>query len=171
MALKTFVTGEVLTASDVNRYLVNTITVRKTSTESVTSSTTLQDDDQLTASVEANRTYEVVGQLIFDGGTTGDLKFIFAVPTSAALYCVITYPTQLADTTIGGNATITFVDSTIETHVGTIGLASTQGLSFTGLLAVAGTAGTFKLRWAQEVSSGTATRLGIGSYFSLREVE
>ncbi|MES4891417.1 hypothetical protein [Streptomyces sp. NPDC096012] len=64
-----------------------TLFVRKTSDQSVTSSTTLANDSQLLLPVVANATYTLFLMCIFSGGTTGDIKFDWTVPSGTALRC------------------------------------------------------------------------------------
>src|SRR5574341_1924364 len=85
---KTFGTGTLLPASDLNTYMVQQNFVRKTADESVTSSTTLQDDDHLVIAVEANTNYFIEAFLIYDGDAAGDFKFTFSVPAGATLALV-----------------------------------------------------------------------------------
>ena len=157
MALKTFVDGEVLTSADVNTYLVNTLYAVKASDESVTSSTTLQDDEHLFASVAANSVYEVTVALRGTANSSGDLKVQFAGPAGA---------TGL----FGAGKDHSCV--TLGTPNGPISLstATPDTVFFMGTLTVGGTAGTFKLQWAQNTSNATATTLQAGSYMVLRRI-
>src|SRR5688500_16268650 len=84
MALKTFVAGEVLTADDVNVYLKNTLFARKTADESVTSSTTLQDDNHLSVAVAANSLYELTACLQYEAHADGDFKWVFEGPAGTS---------------------------------------------------------------------------------------
>lgn len=157
MALKTFVTGEVLTAADVNTYLVNSVGVRKTANESVTSSTTLQDDDELFVSVAANFTYEVSCMLKYDGATTGDFKIQWNVPASATFdYSILRLQTGASDATA---VALDYGQENVDMVMGAIGSGTTATAMILGTLIVAGTAGTFGLKWAQGTSSATATRI------------
>lgn len=172
MAMKTFVTSDVLTASDTNVYLVNTIVAIKTATESVTSSTVLQDDDQLTVSVLASSTYEVFCQVFYDGNPAGDIKYDFVGPAGATFVAschrLTTGATALSDAT----APMSVDQYTMGTPigVGAVTTGNTATTTFRGLLVVSSTAGTFKLQWAQNTSSGTATRVFANSYMVLRRV-
>jgi hypothetical protein len=143
--------------------------VRKTADQSVTSSTTLVDDNQLLLSVVANAVYELRMLLIYTAATTGDLNMTFTGPAAATLDWNVgglsgtsaTNPdgvTWWGANTIGGN------DS-----VGGAG-ATNMVARPSGVLITAGTAGTFKLRWAQAASSGTATTIKTGSVMILQRV-
>jgi hypothetical protein len=168
MALKTFVTGEVLTAADVNLYLSNNIFARKTATETVTSSTTLQDDDNLTVSVAANSVYEVTCLLRYTAVQAADLKFQFVGPASATLHAgVHRLGTGAADEATDA---LEYLDISDVTTSGGLGNTFDTAVKIQGLLVVAGTAGTFKLQWAQDTSNATGTELRTGSYLCLRRV-
>src|SRR5262245_43099916 len=85
MALKTFVTGEVLTASDTNVYLVNSLAVIKSVDETVTSSAVLQTDDALVLALAANSVYWVDLLLGIDAGGTPDIQIGFTAPGGTTL--------------------------------------------------------------------------------------
>lgn len=150
--------------------------VWKTTDESVTSSTTLQNDDDLALPVEANATYALSGFLVWTGNETGDIKFGFDFPASSTLHWGMVGPD---DTSTGfnsggtrgagewfvrinqtaGGSVIQFAGSTAPL----MGLL--EGTLFTGA-----TAGTLQLQWAQFTSNGTATTLKAGSRMSLRRL-
>jgi hypothetical protein len=166
MTLKTFTAGEVLTADDVNEYLVNTLFVRKTSTESVTSSTALQNDNELVLAVEANCVYELTGTVIYDGSTTGDIQWDFTLPSGAVMSGIAT---RLAT---GGTDTTAFMqwDTESVTSAGALGTGTETVISLRHLVVVSSTAGNVQLRWSQNTSDGTATRVFANSYLCLRRV-
>jgi hypothetical protein len=169
MAAPVFATNDVPTEDQVNDWFVNVQYVRKTATESVTSSTALQDDDHLTVTVEANAHYVLDSTLFFDGATAGDFKMLWVAPAGAAMPWGVAAPVTTAvgfndDQTAGFDLTGTGVT------FGALGTGTTAAALISGLLVVGGTAGTLKLQWAQGTSSGTATRLFINSYLSLRRV-
>jgi len=168
VALPVFTVGQVLTAADTNQYLVNTIVARKTATETVASSTTLQDDDHLTVSVAANCTYELTGVIKYDGATTGDLKFQFVGPSGATMDIVV-QSYQVGGTVAASDQSAGLAIST-PLSVGAAGTGSDVLLSFIGIVVVSSTAGTFKLMWAQDTSSATGTRVFANSYICLRQI-
>ncbi len=55
---------------------------RKTADETVTSSTTLQDDDHLTMAVAANEAWSLNWRLLYNANATGDLKIAWTQPAS-----------------------------------------------------------------------------------------
>lgn len=168
LAAPTFSTGDVPTATQVNSWFTNVTFVRKTATESVTSSTSLQDDDVLTLTPDANTVYELSGQIIYDGATGGDLKIGWTLPASStfnywASGVYTTAALYIDDQAFwdDGSATPTF---------GGLGAGTTAAIALGGLLVMAGTSAAFTFRWAQGTSSGTATRVFAGSYLSLRRM-
>lgn len=157
--------GEKVRASDVTDPFA-----RKTATETVTSSTTLQDDDELFVSVEANSVYMVEALLCYDGATAGDFKFAFTLPSGATL----NYGHMGTATTIAA-ATGNTVDNRqiIETDTlaaGAAGAGTILALPIWGILIISSTAGTMRLQWAQFASSATPTRMFAPSFLHLRKV-
>lgn len=145
--------------------------VRKTGDETVTSSTVLQDDDHLLATVVANATYEFRLVAFYDGGTTGDIKLGFTVPASSTLIWGINGATagvsNIANATANWTVTTASGGSAV---VGANGAATKMILRAEGLLRTAGTAGTLQLQWAQSSSDATATTLFTDSYLIVRRV-
>ena len=168
MAIPTWVTGQVLTASDVNTWFVPKGAV-KTAIESVTSSTALQNDDDLFLSVDANAQYFVSCMVYCDGASTGDIKINFTGPASATFTGVVN---GLALT--GASGTDDQVASIELASAKSFGLAGGAGvprpLQVTGTLITAGTAGTFRLQWAQDTSDATATRVLPNSHLVLHRI-
>src|SRR5262245_3251832 len=168
MAVPTWTTGQVLTASDVNTWFVP-ISAIKTANESVTSSTTLQNDDHLVIALAANSTYWVNITLIIDGATGGDFKADFTGPAGATpLLHVDGHNLSAAATT---DDAITLMETFGDViHIGTLGVGSHTAVSMRGPVSIAGTAGNMQLRWAQETSSASATRILTGSAMWARRI-
>lgn len=161
MAVKDFAVGEVLTSSDVDVWL-SRLAVVKSANESVTSSATLQDDDELTLTVATNSTYEVDCLLKYDGATTGDLKFQFVIPASASFdFRALRLQTGASDPTA---VALEYGNQAGSMGVGCIGSGTTASCDIHGTLITAGTGGTFKLQWAQNTSDATATRIFARSF-------
>lgn len=207
MAFKTFTAGSVLTAADVNDYLMEqtvisctsgtrpaspnegmTIyetdtnrymfyngaawdyvfgaSIRKTADESVTSSTSMQDDNELLIAVAANTNYIFEGFIIYDGATAGDIIMGWSGPAGSTIE-------WFADSLI--NSATTGVDAVARTYQttgtpsgGALGAGSNVFANPRGIIQVAGTAGNLQFRWAQLASSGTATRVRAGSMLTVR---
>lgn len=145
---------------------------RKTVDESVTSSTTLQDDDALTVSVAASVTYEIDLTSSFEAeATTGDIKVKLVAPAGATFKGVWTAPLS-TDATAPPNPAYEYLGDEGSTALGFggAGAAVKQPLSFKGYLVVGATAGTFKLQWTQLGSHATPTKVHAGSVLRLRRL-
>lgn len=173
MPIKTFGFRESPSAADFNRYFMQQIFVRKTTTESVTSSIAPQWDNELFADVEANTDYFVTMIVVYDGNTAasavGDLRSEFSGPAGSTFdYC--------SDSVWSGAATS--VDQLSRTHQqmtnnpggGTMGAGTSLGAPFKGILRVSTLAGLFRYSWAQNTSSTVATRVLAGSIMMLRRL-
>ena len=165
MAVPVFTVGEVLTASLVNNWLAP-LAAAKTSDESVTSSTTLQNDNELAVAAAANCTYAVTCFVKYDGGTLGssDLKAAFTVPAGATFLWAVSNKDTSGNPNVGGFLTTGAVAA------GTAGLGTFRTLVVTGTLAVSSTAGNLQLQWAQQTSSGTATTVYANSWLLAQRI-
>jgi len=162
MAAPVWNTNDVPTATDFNVWLTNILYATKTSTESVTSSTALQDDDHLFLPLATNSVYWVWGILSTDGASGGDLKVAIASLTGMSILLHWDGLTSTAAT--GADDVLYLMEATgTPATFGTIAAADHRPLSFRGTATTTSTAGNFQLRWAQDTSSGTATRILAGS--------
>lgn len=144
--------------------------VRKTADESVTSSTTLQNDDHLVLALVAGTTYLLTGMLIYDASTAGDFKLAFTVPAGVTINWTAA-GFRVADTTAsgGGSPTVQTGSGTTK-NVGGIGAGSKGAAVLNGLIRVGTTAGNLQLQWAQDVSDATATTVYTDSFLRLIKV-
>lgn len=161
MGFKIFSVNEYLTSGDVNAYFEQQQIVIKSADESVTSSTSVQDDNHLTMTLSANTNYWVEGHLITDGAVGGDFRLQFIVP-SGTIRWLANGPLSSA------TGTVTDVDRNYKvgattTIMGTIASGTNSVVHIFGIIRTAGSGGTFKLQWAQGTSSGTATRVRANS--------
>ncbi len=128
----------------------------KTSDESVTSSTTLQDDDDLTVTLAANTTYriEMLVIVVTASGTPG-LKMAMNEPDGT--YGISgTYSEGISGTTLSmatGLTEITGIGSSYPVYISLDGVAQTGG-----------TGGAFTFQWAQNTSNATAVYVKAGSW-------
>lgn len=162
MAKPTFATNDVPTASQFNDWLVNVNYARRTSTATITSSTTLVADSQLTVPVTVNAEYELYLWLTYDGATAGDLKIQLDMPAGA------TYSGHLqalVSTAASQQDYQAFTWNGVATPVGCLG--GTASCWTKGILITSGTSGSVTLSWAQNAVSGTSTRIFVPSYLSL----
>ena len=138
----------------------------KSADESVTSSTTLQDDDHLTFAVEASGIYLVEYFLkVLSASATPDLKLAFTAPSGATFDWGpdinsanedIWVPVGTGDTPVAASNLST------EANFG-LSANNTKLIHVKGILIVDTTAGNFTLRWAQSSSNGNATTIKKGS--------
>ncbi|HYE89532.1 MAG TPA: hypothetical protein VEA38_00875 [Terriglobales bacterium] len=143
-------TGNILTSTGLTKVEL----IRKTSDESVTSSTTLQNDDALTCALAANEFVRAELTIYFTAAAAGDIKFGFTVPAAATIYWgtpnMIFYNSADAvtasDIRTTGSLDVGFISG------GTICVASLEVAVLNGA-----NAGNLTLQWAQNASSGTPT--------------
>jgi hypothetical protein len=131
--------------------------VRKSADESVTSSTTLQDDNHLILPVVANEIYRVEFLVIFSGAnSTGDIKIAFTFPSGGRIDV-----SALAANTSGTFSTESYISSSTSPTAGNAfngrGTSVRVAMPIVGIFTTGGTGGNLTLQWAQNTSSGTAT--------------
>lgn len=138
----------------------------KTTTESVTSSTTLQDDNQLLVSIPEAGYWAVEMHVYYDGNSGGDLKADFTFSGTMTTWgCFITAEDDAG--TGAGEVQQTNALSDLFTHHGN---SSGRHFTLVGLAQSAGS-GTLQFRWAQLSSHATATRVITGSWLKLTRVD
>jgi hypothetical protein len=142
------------------------ITKYKTARESITSSATIQDDDDFQFAVEANKTYAITGFMAISAGATSGFKWIFSVPSGAS--------GRINFSTSASNASANVADTDI-----TVGAGATAAINITstgqkvycfGYVTISSTSGNVIFRWAQNSSNATATYIERGSVMTLTEV-
>jgi len=141
-----------------------TITKVKTARETVTSSSTLQDDDHFTFTVKANKTYVITALIALQAANTVGLKWAFTVPTGASGRInqdagATGYPSIDMDITTGFSTTDQ-INSPNANHT----------LKIYGYVVISSTAGTVTFQWAQGSSNVAGTYLERGSVMTLTEV-
>lgn len=135
----------------------------KPADQSVTSSTTLVNDSDLSLSLPASTTWVFFGMLGVTGAaiSTGDIKVNFTVPTGSTLvyeafgFSPSGTTTQMNTVRPAGTTSSVGVNGTSESPV-----------ILLGSLVVSTTAGNLQLQWAQNVSSGTSTTVKTGSFLT-----
>lgn len=141
-----------------------TLSKVKTSRESVTSSSTLQDDNDFTFSVKANTTYAINGKLFVSASSAGGIQWVFAVPSGASGRLNIDSGASAFD---GFDIDITSGQSSSTNIVMT---NTSQSGKLSGFVTTSSTAGTLTFQWAQHTSNATATFIERGSTMILTEV-
>lgn len=177
MPIKDFVAGESPPASDFNRYFMQQDFVRKTSNESVTNSTTVQDDDHLFFTPILNTDYWITMYVVYEGPgpdptvTTGDLKISWSVPTGSTFDYV-------SDAIISGatggvydvSRTAQIAPAGGTPGAGTLGAGNPAVALVKGLFRMGSTAGTFRFRWAQISANASAVTVRSNSVLIARRL-
>jgi hypothetical protein len=142
------------------------IVAYKTATETVTSSTTLQNDDQLFLPVAVNARYIFDSALFYTGAASpaGDLKLSFSGPAGATM--------KWANRGVNSSG-LSQYNVVVETlaagsprAVGTNGATEMAAFPM-GTVTTSSTSGNLQLQWAQNASSATGTALLAGSVIRL----
>lgn len=154
-------------------YYRSPLFVYKTASESVTSNTTVQADDHLLLTMEANTKYQMNMWLNITGLDAADLKYNFTYPAGCsvaqgqAVYSLTS--TGAAPVYLGLGHNLDATSPTADQFAGTI-TSNTVSVMVQGMVTVGSTAGNLQLMWAQSTSSGTAVVLDTGSYLMLTRV-
>lgn len=171
MAVPVYVAGQILNASDCNNWFIPTAVAIKPSDTGRASTTALANDPDLVLGLSANSTYEITGNIFYDGGTgvgnEGDIKYAWAVPTSGS------FVGSMIHLNVSGNFAGAFQQIDGDANAGS---AQTQGigvimiLTVSGMVTVASTAGNLTFRWAQNTSETTNTHVKANSYLVARRI-
>jgi len=146
----------------------NTIIVRKTADEAVTSSTTVQDDDHLVIAVAANSVYAIDSFMMFDSDPAADIKFTFTGPAGSTIYYT-SDGVSAGNTNNIGSIKMDANAGGVETVLGGfVGTRTTMRPA--GVLVTSGTAGNLTFRWAQNASSATPTNLYANSWLRAQKM-
>jgi len=159
-----FAAAEVVTDTKMDQLAVDF--VRKTADESVTSSTVLQNDDHLLATIGATGTYvfEVVIFVTSAANAAGDISLDVTGPAGTLSYGVSGLDITLAS---GNTGTVNTLATSGLVNIG----ASTTATMFLikGVL-VATATGTLQFRWAQQTSNANATTVKANSHLTVTQV-
>ncbi len=136
----------------------------KTSRESVTSSTTLQDDNDFSFSLKANTTYAITGTLIVNAPATGGFKLASNV-TSGLDHQFSISGYNNSSFTLSGDL-LNGVSTSSQIQVG----AADANFKLTGFITTSSSAITLTFQWSQHTSNATATYIERGSTMILTEV-
>jgi hypothetical protein len=161
-----WVVGQVLSASDVDNWLVPSAAV-KTADQSVTSSTVLVNDTELSLPLAASVTYLFQCYIDYEGGTGGasDIQWLWSLP--AGSFMRYTNPHRnLAGTPVAGDTST----GTATDAASTGGAGVLRALQMMGSIVCGVTAGTLQFRWAQNTSSATSTIVHAQSCVMLQRV-
>ncbi|GBD05245.1 hypothetical protein HRbin20_00826 [bacterium HR20] len=139
--------------------------VRKTSNQSVTSSTTYQNDNALVYTASANQIFEFEAYMFISGGN-GGIKIRVSIPSGASmkLYAELKKDDQ-------HHWTYTkLTSSTDEISWSTID--NTWGYArIRGIITMGSSGGNVQVQWAQNSSNATATTVEAGSYLKITPIQ
>lgn len=165
MAYPTIRAGMRLTATTLAAMLPTEII--KASDEAVTSSTTLQNDNDFAFTLVAGATYQFWGAIFYDGEfNNGNLKATWTLPAGTSITWAMNGPATGGAAAYASDG-VTSGNITVGTY-GTGGSKTTASIK--GLLVTTTTAGTAQFQWAQSVSRPTATTVYARSWINLRRV-
>lgn len=141
-------------------------------TESVTSSTVLQNDNDLFVPVAANSTYLMELLLLHDSdnNAAADIDISWTGPTGATMNWGV-HGANINETGSSGTITATNMQTRLINEEATFGGGDSTGTTAfaSGLLITSGTAGTLQLQWAQNTSNAVATNVRAGSWLKLTQ--
>ena len=175
-APRTWVAAEVVTAAIMNTHVRDNLNalngyVRKTADESVTSSTTLQNDDHLLYTIGATGTY-VADVFLFAtsaANAAGDLNVGWSFPTGTLHYGGAGLGLGLAS---GNDGTVTppgLLSATSGTSVLGFGLSTSTLIITIRAILIATATGTLQFMWCQNSSNANASTLKSGSHMTVKQ--
>ncbi len=127
---------------------------RKSSDESVASSTTLQDDNDLALTVAASEVWEFRLHIIYTAAAAADIKFAWTFPTGGVMAAS---GVGLSSTDVFSHYPYYFTTSPTSALTYGGADATIRDFSVEGTFTNSTTPGTLQLQWAQQASSGTAS--------------
>lgn len=141
----------------------------KTADETVNNSSTYQDDDHLSVTLEANSNYIIqvciFAQQITDGSRTPKIKFVYPTSTTGAYVWRLYSSSDVSQQ--GGGYTTNIADEFTGWFTA---LDPAARLTVDGIISTSSTAGTFKVQWAQQLAGAMDTKLLKGSYIILTKI-
>jgi hypothetical protein len=135
------------------------VMVRKTVDESVTNSTTLQNDDNLKISLAADDVYEFSGMLFVSStSATPDVKVTFTVPSGATIRW---FGEGFGD---GYSVSADCVSASGTTFTILLSANSLATVKFNGIVVNSTTAGDLQLQWSQVATNAAAVKVEARSF-------
>lgn len=161
-APRTWTDGELVTASIMNTHIRDNelaldqhLIVRKTSNQTVTSSTVLVNDTALVLPVSANEIWKFEFHVIATGASTGDIKIAFTFPAGGDFSAHLAADDSTGTPVVGQWGTTS--SPTAARNFGMNGAAVKYVFPIVGTFYNGGTGGNVTLQWAQNASDVTAT--------------
>ena len=161
MAVPVWAVGQVLTADDINQWMVP-FTAAKPADTSRASTTTQSADPDLVLALAANAVYYITGVFNYNGTTQGtaDFKFSFTAPAGSTVQWSALYVNTSGAYAIMNPQNAGTGNNQI---AGTTGTGNDRSLTMWANVSTGGTAGNWTLFWAQGTSNVTATILRANS--------
>lgn len=147
------------------------------STQSLTSSTTMQNDNELVFPLEANATYEVEVYALFqqaDATGTGDLVTDYTFPSGSSGLKQCLGPSSVAGAATGREQMeVRLAAHAFGTDVDYL-FGADENLDYCvwerGVITTSTTAGNFQFRWAQKVADADALTRDASSYMKVTRI-
>jgi len=129
----------------------------KPADETVTSTTTLQDDDDLVITPNINKTYGYMLMCMFTSDTPAGFRYAASIPSGATM-------TRVAGQNWNSTLEGTMEDMTTAKSVTTSGTFN-HIIQVVGRLIMGGTAGDVNFQWAQNISDAADTTVQEGAFW------
>lgn len=163
--------GERVTVADYPKVRV----IKKAASETVTNSTTFQDDDDFSVTLDAGKTYRIELCAVVTGPAAADVKFQWTV-TGGVLaltnrHCIgpATGVTDALSTSMRANGAPGLLTGVSYGTDGTNGSRIVE--TFLVETTTNNTSGTLTLQWAQNTANVTGTAMNVNSYLVVTEVD
>jgi len=140
--------------------------IRKTLDETLSNSTTLQDDDELFLSFDT-QVYDFEAVVYYGAGTGADFKIAWTFPSATLDYHVSGLDNSASP--VAGQVVSLGEASGTSKSYGGLGVSSIRFAWFRGTLNVA-SAGTLRCQWAQNSAVVENTVVKAGSWIRLRQL-
>jgi len=158
---RTWSDGELVTASIMNAHVRDQLKTTphllayKSANESLTSNTTLQNDDHLVFAMGANDVWHVQVGLHVSGGNDSNIKIAFTLPSGSMMLGTFSFNTSNAAAMFEWTASGT--PQSPRSHI------AGSYIWIPGTVQNGATPGNFQLQWAQDASQATALNVNKGS--------
>ena|GEM_PF-3198178 len=139
--------------------------VRKTSDQSVTSSTTYQNDNALVYTASANQIFEIEAYMFISGGS-GGIKIRVSIPSGASMKLYAELKKDDQHYWVYRKLTSSSDEISWDQIDNTWGYARIRGI-----ITMGSSGGNVQVQWAQNSSNATATTVEAGSYLKITPVQ
>lgn len=145
--------------------------IKKASSETVTSSTTLQNDDDIVFNLPEPGTYSIKALLTAAGATNGDIKIDWVASSGATQLTTRRCLGPAVGASDSTSASMRCSAHNLTTAVSYGTNESTVSVILEEFLVTTSATGTVQMRWAQNASSATATTLSNNSYATIEQLK